>query len=234
MMKNSRKGFIKISGRCYFKRLLIKKIFNPKRVPSFLLAFCHAGKIFQIIFVTNWLMRKIYCLSVFLLLLLSASAQQVVDLKEGTPYESNGIEYGFYITNEGSKEVKGDDYERYEVNLYVTNKSGCLKLIPFKNGWTGNNSGSNSDDGVMIAEFNCTNATGKRMTAKKGTVSAKAFYTNVRIPDETAKDKYRTVNALIGYALRNGQTITNKIIVILPKGERPKMNCRTVYIQEMQ
>ena len=146
-------------------------------------------------------------------------------LNENVPYSNNGLDYGYYITNEGSKEVKGEDYFRYEVNLFVTNKSGCLKLIPFKTGWTVNTSGS--EDAVMLAEFNCTNATGKRLTAKKGSVVAKPWYTTVRVPDDSVKDKFKTINAQVGYAIRNGQTLTARIIVIVPKDERPKINCRT-------
>jgi hypothetical protein len=157
--------------------------------------------------------------------------QQVVALEEGKNFTSNGLEYGYYISNESAKEVKGEDYERYEVNLSVTNNSGCLKLIPFKAGWNGS---TKTEDNIMIAEFNCTNATGKRLTSKKGTVSAKPWYSNVRIPDESTKEKYRTVNAQVGYALSNGQTITNRIIVIVPKGERPKINCRIIYLPEVQ
>ncbi|MDP4263085.1 MAG: ABC transporter permease [Bacteroidota bacterium] len=178
-------------------------------------------------------MRKSAFLLAVLFLGKIGQAQQVVDLEEGKPYSYNGLEYGYYISNESSKEVKGEDYERYEINLTVTNTSGCLKLIPFKAGW--NSSGStSSEDNFMIAEFNCTNATGKRLTAKKGTVSAKPWYSNVRIPDESVKDKYKTINAQVGYALRNGQAATSRIIVLVPKGERPKLNCRVVYLPEVQ
>jgi hypothetical protein len=177
-------------------------------------------------------MRKLSCLLIGLFIFFSALAQQVVNLDENTPYSYNGLEYGFYITNESSKEVKGEDYYRYELNLYITNKSGCLKLIPFRAGWTGNSSGNN--DEVMLAEFNCTNATGKRLTAKKGSVSAKPWYSNVKVPDETTKEKYKIVNAQVGYAIRNGQTIANRIIVIVPKIERPKINCRIIYLPDIQ
>lgn len=176
-------------------------------------------------------MRKTVLLPVFLLIFTVCHSQQVINLEEGKPYSYSGIDYSYYISNESSKEVKGDDYERFEINLVVTNTSGCLKLIPFKSGWSGS---SSSEDDVMIAEFNCTNATGKRLTSKKGTISAKPWYSNVRIPDETTKDKYKTINAQVGYALRNGQTVTNKIIVIVSKGERPKVNCRIIYLPEVQ
>ena len=78
-------------------------------------------------------MRKLSAIIIILLISYCSFSQQIVDLEENTPYTYNGFEYGFYISNERSKEVKGDDYERYEVNLYITNKSGCNKLIPFKN-----------------------------------------------------------------------------------------------------
>jgi hypothetical protein len=161
-----------------------------------------------------------------------AFSQQVVDLEENVPYSYNGLDYGFYISNASSKEVKGEDYQRYELNLYVTNKSGCLKLIPFRSGLNANN--SSGSDGMQVAEFNCINATGKRLTAKKGVVNAKPWYTNVKIPDEQAKDTYRMVNAQAGYAIQNGQTVTTKIIVIVPDNEKPKLNCRMIYFPELQ
>lgn len=177
------------------------------------------------------MVRTLICL-VLLHFSFPALSQQVVDIEESFPYSYNGMEYGFYISNESAKEVKGEDYQRYELNLYVTNKSGCLKLIPFRSGWTSNS--SSSTDEMQIAEFNCLNATGKRLTAKKGTIAAKPWYTNVKIPDEQAKDKYRMISAEAGYAIRNGQTITKKIIVIVPKDEKPKMNCRIIYFPDLQ
>jgi hypothetical protein len=173
-------------------------------------------------------MKKLLCLLTVSLILITTFSQQVINLDENTPYSYNGLEYGFYISNESSKEVKGEDYYRYELNLYVTNKSGCLKLVPFKT------SGTGSNDEILLAEFNCTNATGKRLTAKKGSVSAKPWYSSVKVSDETAKDKYKIVNAQLGYAIRNGQTLATRIIVIVPKIERPKINCRIIYLPDIQ
>ncbi len=175
-----------------------------------------------------------FCLLILMIVFCNISlAQQVADLEENKPYEYNGLQYGYFISNEGTKEVKGEDYDRYEIDLFVTNNSGCLKLIPIKSGWTGNISAS-EQEAAMIAEFYCTNATGKRLTAKKGTVSAKPYYATARIPDEYSRDRYRTVSAQIGFAIRTGQTITSRIIVIVPRGEKPVFNCRMVYFPEMQ
>ena len=173
-------------------------------------------------------MRKIIFIAIIMSICYSSRSQQIVDLEENTPYTYNGLDYGFYITNERSKEVKGEDYDRYEINLYVTNKSGCIKLIPFKT----TSMGKAQDEEVLVAEFNCKNATGKRLTAKTGKINAKALYAQVKLYDEAQSSKYRFVNAQVGYALRNGETINTKIIVIVPKTERPKMNCRAVYLPE--
>jgi hypothetical protein len=170
-------------------------------------------------------MRKNALVLFCLLFVASLHAQQIVDLQENTPYQYNGLEYGYYITNEKSKEVKGDDMDRFEIVLYVSNKSGSMKYIPFP-------STQSSEDEVLVAEFSCKNATGKRLTAKNGKVNAKPWYTQVKIPDETQSSKFRFIKAQVGYAIMNGQTVTNKIIVIVPKGERPKVTCRTVYFPE--
>ena len=169
--------------------------------------------------------------SLSILLILSihffSRGQQVVDLEEKQPTESNGLEYGYYITNESSKEVKGEDFDRYEISLYVTNKSGCIKLIPF----TSNS--SNSQEDIYLAEFNCKNATGKRLTAKSGKIKALPWYNQVKVPDQVQASKFKYVNGQVGFAVKNGQTMTTRIIVIVPKGERPKISCRIIYFPEM-
>jgi hypothetical protein len=170
----------------------------------------------------NLVMRQ----KITLLLLLAAAfftghAQSVADLTENTPYKNNGLEYGFYVSNERSKAVKGEDYERYEVILYVNNNSPCAKIIPLRNTLLGT-----GDDETLLADFTVKNATGKRLTSKSGKLNAKPWYTQVKLQDGTK------VQAQAGYILRIGESVTNKIIVIVPKGERPNVNCRMVNVQE--
>jgi hypothetical protein len=166
-------------------------------------------------------MKKIAFIAFCFFISSALPAQQATDLQEKVPYQYNGLEYGYYITNEKSKEVKGDDMDRYEIVLYVTNRSNSLRLIPFPNM-------DNVTDEVTIAEFSCKNATGKRLTSKNGKVSAKPWFTQVRVADEAQSSKYKFVKAQVGYAIKTGETISNKIIVIVPKGERPVVSCRTV------
>ena len=167
-------------------------------------------------------MKKLLSLLAVFFIFHFAKAQQSVDLQENTPFEQNGIVYGYYITNESSKEVKGEDYDRYEVTMYVTNKSGGIKLIPFSQ-----YGGSNvAEDEATIAEFSCKNATGKRFTSKGTSVKVKPWMTPVKITDEAQPAKYKIVNAQAGFALMNNQTVNSKIIVIVPKGQRPQVTCR--------
>ena len=79
--------------------------------------------------------------------------------------------------------MKGDDYDRFELNLYVANKSGGIKLFPF----TGT-----QDEGGCRAKFSCRNATGKRFTSKNGKVNAKPWFTQVKVKDETREQNQNT------------------------------------------
>jgi hypothetical protein len=172
-------------------------------------------------------MKKRVVLFLLLLPTLFAGAQQFVDLRENASYSYNGLEYGYYVTNESSKAVKGEDFDRYEITLYVTNKSGCMRLIPFRP------TSDVMDEDITLAEFGCKNATGKRLTAKGGKLNAKPWMAQVKMPVENQPNKYRYVNVQVGYAIRNGQTISNKIIVIVPKGETPQVSCRTFDLPDM-
>ena len=152
----------------------------------------------------------------FLIVLLfcsAASFSQAGDIDEKKPATVNGIEYGYYIKNEQTKSVKDEEYGRFEITLYTTNKSGCTKLFADRTTIS-----SSSESLNLIASFNCTNANGKRLTAKSGTVKARDFYINAKV-QENGKDVTKAVKA--GYIFRNGETLKTNIIVLVPKGERP-------------
>jgi hypothetical protein len=179
-------------------------------------------------------MKKAFLFSLFLVFIIAKSfCQQMTDLAENGPYLSEGMEYGYTVTNKQVKEVKGDEYDRFEISLYVSNKGTCLRLIPFQY-TTQENTVSNREK--LLAEFICKNATGKRLTAKGGKVEARPWYTNVKFLDEkiTEKDKNRTVRAQVGFAIRPGETLRNSIIIIVPKGETPVFSCRIYDIPELR
>lgn len=176
-------------------------------------------------------MSKLFTCTLLCLFSLFSNAQQVAELEENTPFTMNGLDYGFYVTNERNKEVKGEEYDRLEISIYVTNKSNCIKLLPLRFGQNGQLLENNNS----LAEFTVKNATGKRLTSKGGKVEAQAWYTQVKLDYAvpTANGPSYIVNAQVGFAIRSGQTLSRKLIVIVPKGERPKVNVRTIYIPDL-
>ena len=148
----------------------------------------------------------------------------MTDLEEKKTAIIDEIEYGYFIKNEQVKNVKDEEYSRFEITLYATNKSGCTKLYAEKV------SILSSETPNLIVSFNCTNANGKRLTAKSGTVKARDFYVNAKV-QENGKEVTRTVKA--GYIFRNGETLKNNIIVLVPKGERPVIQCTVNNLPEL-
>ena len=170
-----------------------------------------------------------FCKTTFLLIPVllgfSVAFGQVNNLDENRPVVFNGIEYGYIIKNEQSKTAKGEEYGRFEITLYATNNSGCTKLFA-------NRPVFNADDNAnLIATFYCNNANGKRLTAKSGMVKARDFYVNAKLM-ENGKEINQSVKA--GYIFRNGETIKNNIIVLVPQGERPVLNCTLNNLPELQ
>ncbi len=166
---------------------------------------------------------KIFNMLAFCLLFSSVCfGQAAYDLEEGRPAEVNGVEYGFEIRNESKKDVKEETYSRYEITVYVTNKSGCTKLMFPRQTVFG------TEYQELLADFDCLNATGKRLTSKRGSVKAREFsapYTTITKGTD-GKDITNTVSVRVGNMFRNGDTMTDNFIVIVPAGERPKMKAR--------
>lgn len=142
---------------------------------------------------------------------------QVTELQEKKAETFNGIELGYYIRNEQEKTVKDEEYSRFEITFYAVNKSGCSKIFLDRPSIS-----SSQEQASLIASFSCLNANGKRFTSKGASVKAKEFYINVKVKED-GKDVNRSAKA--GYIFRNGETLSNNIIVLVPKGERPKVQC---------
>lgn len=155
---------------------------------------------------------------------ISTTAIAQTELEEKIPQTIDGIEYGYFIKNEQLKNVKDEEYARFEITLYASNKTGCTKIYSDRVSLTV------SDAANLIAHFNCTNANGKRFTAKTGNIKARDFYVNAKV-QENGKEVGKTVKA--GYIFRNGETLRTNIIVLVPKGERPAMQCSANNLPEL-
>jgi len=168
---------------------------------------------------------KTYFLLTSVFMVCSSASAQLADIEEKKPVTINGVEYGYIIKNEQTKTNKGEEYARFEVTLYATNKSGCTKLFGERS------SSYSTDDPNLLVTFNCTNANGKRLTAKSGTIKAKDFNVNAKVK-EGDKEVNRWVKA--GYMFRNGETLKTNIIVLVPLNQRPIINCSLNYLPELQ
>jgi len=174
-------------------------------------------------------MHCMFCKSSFLLgallLVLCTACAQLADLGEKKPAIIDGVEYGYIVKNEQTKNAKGEEYARFEITLYATNKSGCTKLFAERSAMY------LTDAPNLLATYNCSNANGKRLTAKSGNVKARDFYVTTKVK-EGDKEVNRTVKA--GYIFRNGETLKTNIIVLVPLNERPVISCSLNSLPEMQ
>jgi hypothetical protein len=128
----------------------------------------------------------------------------------------NGIEYGFIVNNHQLKEAGNDTFSRYEITCYISNKSNCTQLFgsrPVQ---------SSYDNQNLLATFNCTNANGKRFTAKQTQIKARDWYITLW-KKEGDKEVAETVKA--GFIFRMGETLRSNIIVWVPRGDPPNMVC---------
>ena len=172
-------------------------------------------------------MRKKFFIAILLLIInckLSAQSSYVVTDK--APLTLNGLVMGYNIRSQEVKEV-GDkgNFSRYALTFYVSNPTTESKIILYKEGW--NPLGNISD---QIAQFNCLNATGARLTSKQVIISAPPCEVLAKVKDQdhpsTKPADSRFVQ--IGFWIKAGQTITADVIMIVPLNEQP--NVEVVYL----
>lgn len=132
----------------------------------------------------------------------------------------NDLQFGYSITNIQSK----DDYERYEIRFFINN-TGCTRYILKRNNdlFSGRNENA-------LAEFNCINATGKRLTSKSKSLTAKNW--NILITEGMSKELAgKSIQA--GYIFRNGESISATEVMLTPKGEFPIIQVSPIQLREM-
>ncbi|MGF1533696.1 MAG: ABC transporter permease [Bernardetiaceae bacterium] len=154
-------------------------------------------------------------------------AQQVIPLEENQSSNQDGLSVGFSVTNERTQSAGKEEFSRYEITVYLTNQSGCPKIVLTGTGFQGAFGGSIMDPSVF-GVFDCINATGRRMTSKSAEVRANQFIVPFERQDTNAEGKTitRTERVQAGFILRDGETISTDIIVLVPLGERPRIQAR--------
>ncbi|HOZ77789.1 MAG TPA: hypothetical protein PLY34_07320 [Ferruginibacter sp.] len=167
------------------------------------------------------------CFTSIIVFLSLQSMAQTFDLEEKATFTENGFEYGYIIKNEQTKKAGDEEFSRYEITFFIINKSSCNKI--YRQG-TGSNSYNVPN---LLATFNCRNANGKRLTSKSGNVRARDFYITIKKKKEGDEKKEVTESVKAGFIFRNGETLRDNVIVLVPLGEKPQIQCTVNHLQEL-
>lgn len=144
-------------------------------------------------------------------------------ISDGETVDINGMKVSFNITNKESIQVSGKSFDRYKVSASVKNtsdKSYNIRLSSYPQIVTN----------IDIAELDCINATGAKLTSKKIQLKMKAQMINVSYSAYDKSGKYTTnILPIIGsYYFDSGDTISDDAIFIVPQGEKPDVNLRSL------
>jgi len=172
-------------------------------------------------------MKKVFLLlSMSLLVCYGVIAQPATfSITDKQPASIDGLELGYTIKSTEVKAVSNKgDFSRYSVSFYVRNTTNQGKIMLYKQGW---NVLQNVSD--QLAQFNCLNATGARLTSKEAIINAEACNVLAMVNDCDTKKVDRVKQFVqIGYWIKPGQTISTSAILITPLNTLPDM--RVTYL----
>jgi len=162
-------------------------------------------------------MRAIF---IFLFFLIS------ITLSKGQSYQSmtenQDLESGTLIASYNAQFVKNrKTQDVYELDMSIKNSG--FDLLKFKND-IGRVEYDLSE--YWLANIKFKNATGSNLTVKEGHVDAREFKQNITFEcndcnSEDGEKVERSRNMLIGYGLKQGQSVKRTYRIRVPKGEKP-------------
>ena len=175
-------------------------------------------------------MKKLLLFLLILVSNLSSFSQSAIEIEDATSTEYQGFEYGYSIDRKtGWKAfISRKEYEEYIVTFFV------------KNSTNRNYSSFMYSSGKKVicdylAEFNCVNSIEKRnglvsmiIYGKAKTVphSEKEYQTSYYNSVPFVFSKNVDKEALVGYTLATGETVSATVTVIVPKGEKMQMRVK--------
>jgi len=141
-----------------------------------------------------------------------AVSQAFHSLREGENLTVDGFSLRYDITNARSTAYRGANYERYEIQVSLTKTDAPFFRIFDKSG------DAQTPEPEKLAEFTCLNAVGIRLTALNTTLPMPLLYTKVIQLEQEPIERLP-----VGVGMQIGESLTNRIIVIVPEGETPDM-----------
>lgn len=164
-------------------------------------------------------MNKLSFLLLFFVLSLTPFYGQKITY--GATLDLNGLAVTFNILNKEAITVGGKSFDRYKVSATLVNKSGRNYNIRLSNA-------PQITSNIKVAELDCINATGAKLTSKKIELKLKPQNVNVTYWAYTKDGKYQSfiIPIVAGYYLDENDSISDNAIFIVPSGETPEVNVR--------
>ncbi|WP_343681236.1 hypothetical protein [Chryseobacterium arthrosphaerae] len=165
-------------------------------------------------------MKKSSFLTLFFILL-SLTPFYGQKITDGATLDVSGLAITFNILNKEAISVGGKSFDRYKVSATLVNKSGKNYNVRLSNA-------PQVVSDIKIAELDCINATGAKLTSKRLELKLKPQNVNVTYWAYTKDGKYQSfiIPIVAGYYLDEGDSVNDNAIFIVPSGEIPEVNIR--------
>ncbi|HMP93279.1 MAG TPA: hypothetical protein PKD90_10435 [Phnomibacter sp.] len=140
---------------------------------------------------------------------------------------ADGIEFGYRIIEEDTRTAGNEELSRYRIRVVARN-TGCLKHFRYRE------TGSAQSRQNLICTFTVLNATGRRLTTRDASLNAREWWIPVQVEEKNSEGKTvtRARDMMAGWAFRPGENLENTITVLVPKGERPRVEVLTYRTQD--
>jgi hypothetical protein len=160
-------------------------------------------------------------LCMFLTVQLQAQVRRSIE--EDKPILIDGVELGYLITEEDSRSAGREEYARFRISFYANN-GACVRTFRLRDNTAGMGSSTVPDN--TVATFFVRNANGRRMTSRESRLLAREWWIPVRLRERSPEGREVTVvrEMMAGHIFREGDHLENSIIVLVPLGERPKVD----------
>jgi hypothetical protein len=132
------------------------------------------------------------------------------------------LKAGFEIRDTDT-ESKKSNQSRYKIYFYLTNIGTEAKIMYRNMSFLGHAGPINNN----IAQFNCSNATGARLTNKMATMEMQPCVMEGTVTEKdcsSGKEVQNTKLVNIGYWIKPGETISKTYPMYVPQNERPKIS----------
>lgn len=164
-------------------------------------------------------MKKL--ISASIILLLSTATFYAQKITDGSTVDLNGLAVTYNVLNKESVTVGRKSFDRYKVSATLVNNSGENINMRLSNA-------PQIVTDTKIAELDCINATGAKLTSKKLELKMKPHNVNVTYWAYTKDGKYQSsvIPIVAGYYLDKGDSVNDTAIFIVPEGQTPEVNVR--------